>query len=143
MDVQFVAGFGPIVRDSAESRRFYEQSLGIALNEPTPGYLDTHSLPGVKVFALWRLTDAAQQTFGTPDWPDDLPVPQSWLEFELSSPAAVEDGEAELSRAGYDILVPTHVEPWGQTTTRLLSPEGMLVGLSYFAELHEGAVHDA
>ena len=60
MDVQFVAGFGPIVQDSAESRRFYEQSLGIELNEPTPGYLDSHSLPGVKVFALWRFTEAAQ-----------------------------------------------------------------------------------
>ena len=31
----------------------------------------------------------------------------------------------------------THVEPWGQTTARLLSPEGMLVGLSYFEELHD------
>jgi len=33
--------------------------------------------------------------------------------------------------------VATHVEPWGQTTARLLSPEGMLVGLSYFEELHD------
>lgn len=137
MDIEFVAGFGPIVRDDTDSRRFYQDTLGIELSEPTPGYLDTHSLPGVKVFALWRLTDAAQSTFGTPDWPSSTPIPQSWLEFELPSPPAVADGEAELAAAGYDILATTHDEPWGQTITRLLSPEGILVGLSYFAELHD------
>ncbi|WP_344096578.1 glyoxalase [Microbacterium deminutum] len=136
MDVQFVAGFGPIVRDD-ESRRFYQDALGIELSEPTPGYLDTHSLTGVKVFALWRLSDAAQSTFATAEWPSNRTIPQAWLEFELASAHAVADGEEELIAAGYDILASTHVEPWGQTISRLLSPEGMLVGLSYFAELHD------
>ncbi|MFH8252993.1 glyoxalase [Microbacterium sp. B2969] len=137
MDVQFVAGFGPIVTDDAASQAFYREGLGIALDEPSPGYLDTHSLGGVKVFALWRLADAAASTFGTAEWPNHLPVPQAWLEFELASPEAVAAGEQELRDAGHEILTPSHVEPWGQTTARLLSPEGMLVGLSYFAQLHE------
>ena len=44
----------------------------------------------LKAFALWRLTDAAEATFGTAEWPAHLPVPQAWLEFELASPEAVE-----------------------------------------------------
>jgi catechol 2,3-dioxygenase-like lactoylglutathione lyase family enzyme len=137
MDVQFVAGFGPIVRDDRASQAFYREDLGIALDEPAPGYFDTHELDGVKVFALWRLSDAAESTFGSGEWPSHLPVPQAWLEFELASAEAVAAGEQELRQAGHAILTPTHVEPWGQTTARLLSPEGMLVGLSYFAQLHD------
>lgn len=137
MDVEFVAGFGPVVRDDDASRAFYRDDLGISLDEPAPGYLDTRSLGGVKVFALWRLADAAESTFGGPEWPPHLPVPQAWLEFELASPEAVAAGERVLRDAGHEVLVATHVEPWGQTITRLLSPEGMLVGLSYFARLHD------
>ena len=136
MDVQFVAGFGPIVRDDAASQAFYRDHLALPLHESPPGYLHTNALGGVKAFALWRLTDAAQSTFGTAEWPSHLPVPQAWLEFELASPEAVDDAEHELRAVGHEILVPTHIEPWGQTTARLLSPEGMLVGLSYFEELH-------
>jgi len=29
------------------------------------------------------------------------------------------------------LLVSEKVEPWGQTVTRMLSPEGLLVGLNY------------
>lgn len=137
MDVQFVAGFGPIVGDDTASQAFYRDDLGLPLDESTPGYLHTNTLGGVKAFALWRLTDAAQSTFGTAEWPAHLAVPQAWLEFELASPEAVAEGERELRDAGHEILTPTQVEPWGQTTARLLSPEGMLVGLSYFEELHD------
>ncbi|WP_349426207.1 hypothetical protein [Microbacterium sp. LWS13-1.2] len=65
MDVQLVAGFGPIVRDDRASQSFYRDDLGIALGEAAPGYLDTHALGGVKVFPLWRLTDAAESIFGS------------------------------------------------------------------------------
>jgi hypothetical protein len=36
-----------------------------------------------------------------------------------------------LKQRGYTLLVDTREEPWGQTVTRLLSPEGLLVGLTY------------
>jgi len=42
----------------------------------------------------------------------------------------------ELREAGQEILVDAHLEPWGQTTARLLSPEGLLVGISYLPEYH-------
>ena len=35
-----------------------------------------------------------------------------------------------LSEKGYRLLVANRMEPWGQTVTRLLSPEGLLTGLT-------------
>jgi hypothetical protein len=35
-----------------------------------------------------------------------------------------------LSDKGYRLLVANRIEPWGQTVTRLLSPEGLLTGLT-------------
>ena len=46
------------------------------------------------------------------------------------------DAAAELRAAGHRILVDAHQEPWGQTTARLLSPEGLLLGLSYMPDFH-------
>jgi hypothetical protein len=39
---------------------------------------------------------------------------------------------AEAMKAkGYTLLVSARKEPWGQIVTRFLSPEGMLIGLTY------------
>jgi hypothetical protein len=38
---------------------------------------------------------------------------------------------AELTSQGYKLLVATQKEPWGQTVTRLLGPEGLLVGITH------------
>ena len=66
----------------------------------------------------------------------DRPAPQAWIEFQVSSPDAVAETAARLREAGQEILVDAHLEPWGQTTARLLSPEGLLVGISYLPEFH-------
>ena len=139
MEISFVAGFGPITRDAGAARAFWEGGLGIALEEPAPGYLTNDSLEGVKAFALWPLAQAAQSTFGSPDWPTDLPVPQAWLELDVASVTAVVDGVAELAAKGHRVLKDTTEEPWGQTTARLLSPEGLLVGVTYTPWMHPAA----
>jgi hypothetical protein len=128
INVLFIAGFGPIVRETATSRRLYGEALGISFKEESGGYLHTETLQGAKSFALWPLAHAAHSCFGTDSWPADLPVPQAWLEFDVDH---VEDATATLEAQGYRILVRNKKEPWGQTVTRLLSPEGLLVGLSF------------
>jgi catechol 2,3-dioxygenase-like lactoylglutathione lyase family enzyme len=128
IDVLFVAGFGPIVRDPAPSRKFYSEALGLPLNEDSSGYLHTGGLDGVKHFALWPLTQAAQSCFDTDEWPGNLPVPQAWIEFDVGN---IEKATAELKLQGYKLLVSTRKEPWGQVVTRLLGPEGLLVGISH------------
>jgi catechol 2,3-dioxygenase-like lactoylglutathione lyase family enzyme len=128
MRVLFVAGFGPIVPDREASRHFYGDDLGIRLDADESGYLHTEGLSGVKTFALWPLAQAAESCFGIPEWPQRIPVPQAWLEFDVDDLEAV---TAELRAKGYALLVAARVEPWGQTVTRLLAPEGILVGITH------------
>ena len=128
MRVLFVAGFGPIVTDAVASRSLYGDTLGISFKEESGGYLHTERLQGVKTFALWPLWQAAQSCFGTDAWPDDVPVPHAWLEFDVDS---VESATAELESRGCRILVKNKKEPWGQMVSRFLSPEGLLVGVAF------------
>jgi catechol 2,3-dioxygenase-like lactoylglutathione lyase family enzyme len=135
----FIAGFGPIVADPEPSRDFWQGRLGIGLEEIAPSYFGTDDLPGVRAFALWPLAQAAEATFGTPVWPADLPVPQAWLELDVASAAAVGEAVVELQAAGQRIVREAHQEPWGQTTARLLSPEGLLVGVTFTPWMHPEA----
>lgn len=136
MKASFVAGFGPIVRDVDASRRFWGTGLGIELAEPVPNYWTNDDLDGVKAFALWPLAQAAESCFGTATWPREIPAPQAWIEFDVESPQAVTSAAAELEAAGHRLLRGAREEPWGQTTARLLSPEGLLVGVTYTPWMH-------
>jgi catechol 2,3-dioxygenase-like lactoylglutathione lyase family enzyme len=128
IDVLFVAGFGPIVRDPVASRKFYSGTLGLSFEEEANGYLHTGGLDGVKHFALWPLAQAAESCFGTDQWPGDIPVPQAWIEFDVEN---IEKATAELKAQGYKLLVAAKQEPWGQVVTRLLGPEGLLAGITF------------
>jgi predicted enzyme related to lactoylglutathione lyase len=125
--ILFIAGFGPIVRDSAASRKLYSQVLNIRFKEEHGGYLHTEALKGANTFALWPLSQAAQSCFGRDSWPSDVPVAQAWLEFDVDD---VESTTAELESRGYRMLVKNKKEPWGQTVSRFIDPEGLLVGIT-------------
>jgi hypothetical protein len=137
MKVAFVAGFGPIVRDTDASRAFWGDGLGIGLEEASPGYWTNDDLEGMNAFALWPLSQAAQACFGTDAWPEDLPVPQAWMELDLESAEDVAPATAEMAERGYRILVDSKLEPWGQTVSHLLSPEGILMGIVFTPWLHK------
>ena len=126
MEVLFVAGFGPIIRDLSASKKLYSDLFGLPLKGED--YLNTDELEGVKEFALWPLSQAAESCFGTSEWPSDLPIPQAWLEFDV---ADIEAATRQLEAQGYKLLVVAKKEGWGQTVTRFLSPEGLLLGISH------------
>ncbi|HEY4034418.1 MAG TPA: VOC family protein [Ktedonobacteraceae bacterium] len=128
MKVLFVVGFGPIVSDMRKSAAFYRESLGISFQEEADGYLHTEDLQGARTFALWPLSQVAQSCFGVNEWPADLPTPTSWLEFDVED---VAEASEELQAKGYTLLIAVKKEPWGQIVTRLLSPEGIMIGLTY------------
>ena len=132
MKVLFVAGVAPIVPDLAAARALYVDGLGLALSDDD--YPATFELDGVRHFGLWPLAEAARACFGTETWPPGVPVPQASIEFEVEDVAA---SAAELEAGGHRLLHGARVEPWGQTVARLLSPEGLLVGLSYAPWYHE------
>jgi catechol 2,3-dioxygenase-like lactoylglutathione lyase family enzyme len=134
INVLFIAGFGPVVRDAEPSRKFYGQTLGISFEEEMGGYLHTGKLDGAKSFGLWPLAQAAESCFGSETWPGDLPVPQAWVEFDVDD---VQEATDELERQGYRLLVSARTEPWGQTVSRLLGPEGLLVGVTHTPWMRE------
>lgn len=136
IDIQFVAGFGPIVRDPAASRAFYADTLGIRFTEEEGAYLHTEELDGAKTFALWPLSQAARSCFGKDAWPAEVPEPHAWLELDVAS---VERATEELEARGCRMLVKNRTEPWGQTVSRFLSPEGLLVGISFTPALRKRA----
>lgn len=131
INVLFVAGFGPITQDNEQSQLFYKDVINLPLKpmEGNSDYLSTSEgdLKGVKHFALWPLTQAATSCFGNDVWPNDLLIPQYWVEFEVED---INTATQTLKQKGYQLLVDNRVEPWGQTVTRLLSPEGALIGLT-------------
>lgn len=137
LKVSFVAGFGPIVRNPDASREWWQQVTGMELEEIAPDYYGTDDLDGVKAFAAWPLSQAAENTFGTADWPSDLPVPQAWIELDVDSQEAVFAAAEDLIAKGHRLLRETRTEEWKQTTARLQSPEGLLVGISYTPWMHK------
>jgi hypothetical protein len=132
--VLFIAGFGPIVPDAAASRKLYSQNLGISFKEESGGYLHTEAMQGAKTFALWPLSQVAQSCFAKDSWPDDIPVPQAWLEFDVDN---VEKATRELEAQGYQMLVKSKKEPWGQTVSRFIGPEGLLIGITFTPLMRE------
>lgn len=97
-------------------------------------YLFTQKLVGTKHFGLWPLSEAANASFGTTEWPADMPVPEASIEFEVSDVAAA---AAELAAKGCRLIHDAHKEPWTQITARLLSPEGLLVAVCYAPSFHD------
>ncbi len=128
IQVLFIAGFGPIIPDAGASRALYEQNLGIQFKEESGSYLHTEMLKGANSFALWPLSQAAQSCFGKDSWPTEIPIPQAWLEFDVES---VERATAELESHGYRMLVRNKKEPWGQIVSRFITPEGLLMGITF------------
>lgn len=140
MHVLFVAGFGPITRERTASLALYRDALGLPLEAEDDAYWHTDKVPGAKAFALWPLAQAAESCFGTSVWPPELPVPQAWLEFDVDD---VEAASAELVAHGYTLLIRAKTEPWGQTVTRLLGPEGLLIGLTVTPWMREADAANA
>ena len=140
MQIEFIASFAVVTPDVPASRALYIDALGLPLEHAEgDDYLHSGDIGGSKHFGVWPLTQAAQACFGTSEWPDGTPVPQASVEFECAGAQAVQDAADELRAAGYTLLHDARVEPWGQTVARLLSPEHVIVGLSYVPSFHDAA----
>jgi hypothetical protein len=114
MDVLFITSVAVVAADPPQSRKLFMDALGLPLAE------------------------AAQACFGTLEWPAGRVVPQASIEFEVADANAVAAAGDELQRAGYELLHPARTEPWGQTVARLLTEDGLIVGISYAPMLHDG-----
>ena len=62
-------------------------------------------------------------------------MPQAWLEFEVDD---IGKATEAIELRGYRMLVRNKTEPWGQTVSRFLSPEGLLVAVTRTPSMREG-----
>jgi catechol 2,3-dioxygenase-like lactoylglutathione lyase family enzyme len=139
MDILFVASVAVVTADPPQSRKLFIDALGLPLEGEGNGYYSSGNIAGSKHFGVWPLAEAAQACFGTAEWPAGRVIPQASIEFEVKDADAVAAAGDELQRAGHELLHPARTEPWGQTVARLLTRDGLIVGISYAPEFHEGA----
>jgi len=137
MNVLFITSVAVVAADPLQSHKLFIDALGLPLEGEGDGYYSSGSIPGSKHFGVWPLSQAAEACFGTPDWPAARVVPQASIEFEVEDAEAVAAAGTELQRAGFELLHPARTEPWGQTVTRLLTKDGLIVGISHAPSLHE------
>jgi catechol 2,3-dioxygenase-like lactoylglutathione lyase family enzyme len=136
--IEFTAGFAVITAHPEASRKLYIDALGLPLRSEEGGsYFHSERIAGSRHFGVWPLTQAAQACFGRPEWPSDCRTPQACVEFEVADAEAVASAARELEDRGYSLLHDARLEPWGQTVARLLSPENLIVGVSFAPALHE------
>jgi catechol 2,3-dioxygenase-like lactoylglutathione lyase family enzyme len=137
MNVLFITSTSVVAADPPQIRKLFVDTLGLPLQKyEADEYYSSESIPGSKHFGVWPLSQAAEACFGTPEWPDGRTVPQASIEFEVEDAQAVAAAGEELQDAGFELLHPARTEPWGQTVTRLLTEDGLIVGISYAPPLH-------
>src|SRR2546421_3721890 len=137
MNVLFITSTAVVAADPPQSRKLFMDALGLPLEGEGDGYYSSGSVQGSKHFGVWPLSQAAESCFGTPEWPADRVIPQASIEFEVEGIEAVEAAGEELQRAGFELLHPARTEPWGQTVARLLTADGLILGISYAPSLHD------
>ena len=136
MDVLFIASVAVVTADPLQSRQLFMDALGLRLEGEGDGYYSSASIAGSNHFGVWPLSQAAEACFGTPEWPADRVIPQASIEFEVRDAGAVAEAGRELQGAGYELLHPARMEPWGQTVARVLTGDGLIVGISYAPAFH-------
>jgi catechol 2,3-dioxygenase-like lactoylglutathione lyase family enzyme len=137
MNILFITSVSVVAADPPQSRKLFMDRLGLPLEKyDADEYYSSDSIPGSNHFGVWPLSQAAEACFDTPAWPAGRVVPQASIEFEVEDAEAVAAAGAELESAGYELLHPARTEPWGQTVTRLLTEDGLIVGISYAPSLH-------
>ena len=136
LKIDCIAGYATITREPAASASLFRDVLGLPL-EGDEDYIYMQDFPVAGHFGVWSLAMAARSCFGKDEWPSGIPAPTSTVEFELQDEQALKDAVCYMKGKGYSFIHEARTEPWGQSVARFMSPEGVLVGLSYAPWLHE------
>jgi catechol 2,3-dioxygenase-like lactoylglutathione lyase family enzyme len=140
MNVLFIASGAVVATDPPQSRKLFIDALGLPAGGRRRCLLLQREHPRQQALRCVTALAGAKACFGTPEWPADRVVPQASIEFEVEDAEAVAAAGGELQRAGFELLHPARTEPWGQTVTRLLTEDGLIVGISYAPAFHDEEV---
>ncbi|MEM1370138.1 MAG: glyoxalase [Cyanobacteria bacterium P01_H01_bin.15] len=130
MEIRSITGFAVITKHPDASVALYKKTLALPL-KTQDGYNYMDKFSGANHFGVWPLKMAAQSCFGQDKWPESVPIPTATIEFELSDSQALESAVREMKTKGQDFIHESRAEPWGQMVARFISPEGLLIGLTY------------
>ena len=140
MEIQFIAGFAVIAPEPAESRKLYVDALGLPLEQADGDYFAQREGSGGSQ-ALRRLA-AGPRGPGVLRHPRrgraTGPSHRRRVEFEVAESARGRGGGGRAGGAGLRALHPPRTEPWGQTVARILTREGLIVGISHAPWHHKG-----
>ena len=133
--ILFIAGFGPIVRDVDTSRKLYAKALDIPFKEEDGGYLHTDAPSRRKGRSLFghSLKPRSLVLVAAPGRILCRRPTLGWSLMWIASRAP----QRSLSRMGYQMLLKNKKEPWGQTVSRFLDADGLLVGLTFTPWMRE------
>jgi len=138
IEIKFIAGFAVITKQPDASASLYRETLGLPLERyEMTGYHFMDKFPGAHHFGVWPLEMVAQSCFGQDEWPTSILEPTANIDLELANAKAVESAVQEMQAKGQDFIHGARMEPWGQTTARFISPEGVLISFSYAPWLHD------
>ena len=119
--IRHFAGVAEIVEDFEAAVQFYRDTLGLEVESLSEGYA-TATIPGVLHFGIWSRAEAAEATYGSPDAADRVPLGFT-IAFEVDN---VTEAAQHLDNAAVEVVQPTKTEPWGQVTSRFITPSGAL-----------------
>jgi catechol 2,3-dioxygenase-like lactoylglutathione lyase family enzyme len=125
--IRHVAGVGEVVEDVAQAVAFYRDVLQLEVEYEEGSDYATINVPGILHWGLWDRRAAAESTLGDRAQAERIPL-GFCVGFEVDEVDAAADA---ASARGLNLIQPPHTEPWGQKTTRFLTPWGS------FAELVE------
>ena len=115
------AGVAEIVEDVEAAIQFYRDTLGLEVESLSEGYA-TATVPGVLHFGIWSRAEAAQAAYGSRDAAERVPLGFT-IAFEVDE---VTEAAQHLDNAAVEVVQPTKTEPWGQVTSRFITPSGAL-----------------
>ncbi len=115
------AGVAEIVEDVEAAIQFYRDTLGLEVESLSEGYA-TATVPGVLHFGIWSRAEAAEATYGSRDAAERVPLGFT-IAFEVDE---VTESVQHLDNAAVEVVQPSKTEPWGQVTSRFISPSGAL-----------------
>ena len=119
--IRHFAGVAEIVEDFEAAIEFYRDTLGLEVESLSEGYA-TATVPGVLHFGIWSRAEAAEATYGSPDAAERVPLGFT-IAFEVDE---VAEAAQHLNNADVEVVQPTKTEPWGQVTSRFITPSGAL-----------------
>lgn len=124
--IRHISGIAEIVDDVDAAVDFYRNTLGFKVeHEPESGYA-TMDVPGVLHFGIWGRERAARTILGEGADPNQIP-----LGFTIGFEVDLVEGDTKVAQTkGLSFLQSTREEPWGQVTSRFLSPSGALCEFS-------------